>query len=320
MSLKDVLTSRIGEIFENINLPEQPAGLYDPIRYTLQSGGKRLRPTLLLAAVAAFGADLEKAKNQCVGIELFHNFTLIHDDVMDNSDVRRGQMTVHRRWNANTAILSGDAMLTLATQYMSRCDSSVLPRVLDVFNRVALEVYEGQQLDMDFEREQTVSVREYLHMITLKTSVLLGGALKIGAILAGADEASSEALYRYGIDLGIGFQLQDDYLDTFGDPLIFGKALGGDILNEKKTWLMITAKAEDPSGRLNEALTGSLNEDDKVRVVTEVYRDLGLDKRIRRLITEYSEKALSHLADLKITAESREFFEELARRMADRMH
>lgn len=320
MSLKETLDKCVTDIFDNIVLPEEPAGLYDPIRYCLQSGGKRIRPTLLLAGVSAFGGDLVAAVNQCIGIEIFHNFTLLHDDVMDNSEVRRGQMTVHRRWNANTAILSGDAMLTIATQYMANCDTGRLPDVLDTFNTTAMQVYEGQQMDMDFERRNEVSVEEYTEMIKLKTSVLLGGALKIGAILADASHEDARAVYNYGIDLGLGFQLRDDYLDTFGDPLIFGKTLGGDILNEKKTWLMITAMAEDTTGELKDALSGKYNEDDKVHIVTEVYRRLNLDKRILDLIKRYSESALRHIEKTRITAEARLYFEELAHRMAERMH
>lgn len=320
MDIREILDRNITEMFDNISLPQRPAGLYDPIRYTLRSGGKRLRPSLLLASVIAFGGDPEKARSQCIGIEMFHNFTLLHDDVMDNSDVRRGQLTVHRRWNANTAILSGDAMLTLATRYIAECSPEQLPEVLSTFNSTAMKIYEGQQLDMDFEEQETVTVDSYIEMITLKTSVLLGGALKIGAILAGATKEDAEAIYNYGINLGVAFQLRDDYLDTFGDPLIFGKELGGDILNDKKTWLMITALSEDTSGRMRDALDSKYKEEGKIAVVTEVYRELGLDTRVLSLISRYCEEANRSLEGITMREDARKYFTELTGRMAERMH
>ena len=319
-SLSKELDNLISDWFENLELPKQPAGLYNPIRYAMTSGGKRLRPTLLLAAVKAFNGNLESARNQCIGIEMFHNFTLLHDDVMDNSDVRRGQLTVHRRWNNNTAILSGDTMLTIATQCIAECPSGVLPRVLETFNTTAIQVYEGQQLDMDYEERKDVTVDEYLEMIKLKTSVLLACALKIGAILAGADEIDTDALYEYGIKIGLGFQLRDDYLDTFGDPLIFGKQIGGDILNEKKTWLMITAQNEDKDGKLGKALNESANEDEKVQNVTAIYKDLNLDSRILDLIRLYSEEAIQIAEKLNITSEAKEYFISLANELINRSH
>ena len=320
MNIQDKLDQYINEIFENLNFPDTPAGLYDPIRYSLASGGKRLRPILLLASTIAFGGDVETAVNQCIGIELFHNFTLLHDDVMDNSEVRRGQLTVHRRWNANTAILSGDTMLTLATMYMSKCNARLLPEVLRIFNKTAIEVYEGQQLDMDYEKEKHVEIEQYLEMIRLKTSVLLGCALQLGAVLAGASPSDVENIGKFGIDLGIGFQLRDDYLDTFGDPLIFGKNLGGDILNDKKTWLMITALNEDSDGKMQRIFSEAANEEEKVARVTALYKEFNLDKRILELISKYSNQALEHLSKVNITAEARNYFERLALTMADRTH
>ncbi|MCH5219518.1 MAG: polyprenyl synthetase family protein [Muribaculaceae bacterium] len=319
MILTEKISELITEWFANISYPSEPSGLFDPIEYTLRSGGKRLRPALLLAAVNAFGGDMQSVRNQCIGIEMFHNFTLLHDDVMDNSDVRRGQPTVHRKWNENTAILSGDTMLTLATQYICDCPDNKIRQILDTFNTTALEVYCGQQYDMDFENRSDVSVEEYIEMIRLKTSVLLGCALKIGAIMSGADSKSTDAIYNFGVNLGLGFQLRDDYLDTFGDPLIFGKHLGGDILNDKKTWLMIMASNEDTSGVMEKALQGRYEENEKISKVTETYRILQLDKRILELISHYSNLAVRELESLQISSDSKRYFIELIDTLETRM-
>lgn len=320
MLLNDKLSNRINEWFDSLIYPTNPSGLYEPIEYSLRTGGKRIRPTLLLAAVEAFGGNPDSVRDQCLGIEMFHNFTLLHDDVMDNADVRRGRPTVHRRWSANTAILSGDAMLTMATQLIGNCADKHLRKVLDIFNTTAMEVYEGQQLDMDFEERNDVTVDEYIEMIRLKTSVLLGCALKIGAILADADDKDAEALYKYGIYLGLGFQLRDDYLDTFGDPLIFGKEIGGDILNDKKTWLMITARDEDKTPTMRHALEGKYNGHYKIERVSEIYRKHELDKRILDLIRHYSDLAVKTLDDLEISMDARRFFINLADTLVERMN
>ena len=230
VTLKEI-SALIDQGIASLPVSAKPEGLYGPIRYTMESGGKRLRPTLLLACAAACGGDISKSLPQALGLEMFHNFTLLHDDVMDNAEVRRGRPTVHRRWNRNTAILSGDAMLTLASQLMSDCDGAILPEVMRLFNKTALEVYEGQQLDMDYESRLDVTIPEYIEMIRLKTSVLLACACRMGVLTAGGSQKLMEDLYEYGEALGIAFQLQDDYLDTFGDPMVFGKETGGDILN-----------------------------------------------------------------------------------------
>ena len=246
----DFYSDHIEAAIAALAYPKEPAGLYAPVKYTLEGGGKRIRPTLLLASADAFGVSPEAVTSQAVGIEMFHNFTLLHDDVMDNADVRRGRPTVHRRWNNETAILSGDAMLTMASMLMGRCPADHLERVLELFNHTAMEIYEGQQYDMDFERRTDVTVSEYMEMIRLKTSVLLACACAIGAVMGNAPEEAVNAMYAYGEKLGLAFQLRDDYLDTYGDPAIFGKEIGGDILNEKKTWLCVL--------RLRESLTRSL--------------------------------------------------------------
>lgn len=321
MTTYDTLPDLINEAITSLNLPENPAGLYEPITYTLASGGKRLRPTLLLATMKALGSSPKNGINQAIAIEMFHNFTLLHDDVMDNSDVRRGRPTVHRKWSDNTAILSGDAMLTLATQLLARdCPDSKLGKVLNLFNNTAMEVYEGQQLDMDFEERADVTVDEYVEMIRLKTSVLLACACKMGAILAGASDAVADAFYTYGLKLGLGFQLQDDLLDTFGDSLIFGKHIGGDILNDKKTWLLITACAEDTTDTMRRALQGDFEGAEKIERVRSVYQSLGLDKRIRELVNQYADQAILALDGVTLDDTSREYFTGLAHTLTDRQN
>ena len=317
VTLKDI-SALIDEGIAGLRIPQEPAGLYDPIRYTMQSGGKRLRPTLLLAAAAACGADIRRVLPQALGLEMFHNFTLLHDDVMDNADVRRGRPTVHRRWNANTAILSGDAMLTLATRLMCDCDPAQLPDVMALFNKTALEIYEGQQLDMDYENRLDVNIPEYIDMIRLKTSVLLACACRMGVLVAGGPEKLMNDFYDFGESLGLAFQLQDDYLDTFGDPLVFGKETGGDILNEKKTWLWISACAEDTSGVMERAIAGEYNETDKVDKVRQVYRELGLDSRIIDLIQVYSRMAIDALSRTGLSRDKLEIFFDLTRSLATR--
>jgi geranylgeranyl diphosphate synthase type II len=312
------LSDYINTEIERLPYPASPANLYEPIKYTLAAGGKRLRPTLLLSVVSALGGDVERAKHQALGIEMYHNFTLLHDDVMDKADLRRGRQTVHRKWDENTAILSGDAMLTMATQLVCDCDIKHLKPVVELFNKTAMEVYEGQQYDMDFEKRNDVTVDEYVEMIRLKTSVLLACACKMGAILADADAATTDAFYEYGLTLGLGFQLQDDYLDTYGDPLVFGKQIGGDILNDKKTWLLITACAEDRSGDLARALNGEFEGQQKIEVVRNVYNSLNLNERINTLVAAYADKEIAALNKVNITDDARIYFTSLAKKLNDR--
>ena len=319
VTLKEI-SALIDQGIASLPVSAKPEGLYGPIRYTMESGGKRLRPTLLLACAAACGGDISKSLPQALGLEMFHNFTLLHDDVMDNAEVRRGRPTVHRRWNRNTAILSGDAMLTLASQLMSDYDGAILPEVMRLFNKTALEVYEGQQLDMDYESRLDVTIPEYIEMIRLKTSVLLACACRMGVLTAGGSQKLMEDLYEYGEALGIAFQLQDDYLDTFGDPMVFGKETGGDILNEKKTWLWISACNEDETGVMEKAIAGKYNEDDKVRNVREVYRRLKLDTRIVDLIQVYSNLALDALSRTGLGHEEKEILVGLTRSLATRVN
>ncbi len=312
------LQKLIQDCLDSMSFPANLPGLYEPISYTLQAGGKRLRPLLVLAACKACGVNPEEAINQALGIEMFHNFTLLHDDVMDRAETRRGRPTVHTKWNTPTAILSGDTMLTLATQLVSRCPDEKLPEVLGLFNRTAIEIYEGQQMDMDFESRSDVSVMEYIDMIRLKTGVLLGCAVAIGAIMGHASSQTVRALYDFGVKLGLAFQLQDDYLDTFGNSATFGKTVGGDILNDKKTWLLIMAQAEAPA-EVNRWLCAERTPE-KIEAVTEIYRRLDLHNRIHQLIEEYTVSALDSLAEASLPAQASQWFEELISGLTNRIN
>lgn len=305
--------SIIEDGLKQLQLPSKPEGLYEPIAYTLQGGGKRLRPTLTLAVAHALGANPADVLPQALAVEMFHNFTLLHDDVMDNADMRRGRPTVHIRWNERTAILSGDAMLTLANRLVRR-DTTPEKAVAaaSLLDRTAIEVYEGQQLDMDFESRSDVTVNDYLEMIRLKTSVLLGCACRMGAIMAGAPESVANHLFRFGELLGLAFQLQDDYLDTYGDPIIFGKEIGSDILNDKKTWLSITALNEDATGTLAHEIIAPSNETEKVRRVRDVYDTLRLGTRCHALIDSYVDEAIRALHEARLPHQAEQFFIELA--------
>lgn len=257
--VQEVENSLSAQKFDN-----QPAELYEPMAYILSLGGKRLRPALSLAACELFGGEAQKALMPALGVEVFHNFSLVHDDIMDEADIRRGQATVHKKWNRDIAILSGDAMLVKAYQYIAQVDATILPAVLACFSQTALEICEGQQRDMNFESREDVSQAEYIEMIRQKTAVLLGAALKIGALCGGADEKSADSLYQFGIDAGLSFQIQDDLLDAYGDPKKVGKKPGGDILQDKKTLLMIYTKELDPVGFKSLSQSTFVNEESKV--------------------------------------------------------
>lgn len=314
----DEYLALVNQAISNLQLPERPSGLYDPIRYTLDCGGKRLRPVLTLAACEAMGKEPMTVIHQAIAIELFHNFTLLHDDVMDNADVRRGRSTVHRRWNTNTAILSGDAMLTTSTMLLSIKSGEHLASALDLFNGTAMNIYEGQQYDVDFEDRMDVTVDEYMEMIRLKTSVLLGCACGMGALMADADFESQVAFFNYGVNLGLAFQLQDDFLDTYGNSETFGKAIGGDIINDKKTWLLITALKEDDTNTVKELIGKNDNPDEKIKRIRDVYDSLNLPDRIHELIRAYIDTAIASLDQLNIPPEAREFFIDLALKLANR--
>lgn len=312
-------TKDLLKIFEHslaeISFPSKARDLYTPIEYTLEPAGKRLRPMLCLKACEAFSGDPLKALNQAMAIEMFHNFTLIHDDVMDRSDTRRGKPTVFAKWGSTQAILSGDALLTIATQKAAEAPADKISDVLKVFNRTALEVYEGQQLDMDFENRDDVTTDEYLEMIRLKTSTLLGASCMIGAIMGGADPEQANAMYRFGETLGLSFQLRDDWLDTFGDPKEFGKPIGNDIRNRKKTYMFIKAQEMEPH-KMVEAYKG---DDAKlVERVTALYEDLGVDKSCDRLVMQFGYEAINCLEAAKITNHADKWFISLAQTLIHR--
>ena len=315
----DAYARLVNEWINNYTVPSSPQGLYEPIIYMLSGGGKRIRPTLLCAAAHAYGLNPDDVKKQAIGIEMFHNFTLLHDDVMDNADVRHGVPTVHKKWDERTAILSGDTMLTLATCAIADVTQiNLLPSILALFNKTAIEVYEGQQLDMNFETMSAVSEADYLEMIRLKTSVLLGCAARMGAMLANANDDYCKSMYDYATAMGIAFQLKDDYLDTFGNQLTFGKAIGGDILNNKKTWLWIDSYNCDPEKvKIAYSIT---DPSEKISNVTNLYRELGSDVRCMNLVENYTDKAISYLEEAGLSTEAYNFFKGLALKAISRTH
>ena len=311
----------VNQAIAAIPYPASPDQLYEPIAYHMALGGKRVRPVLTLMACDAMGGDSALAIDAALGLEMFHNFTLLHDDVMDNADVRRGKPTVHCRWNDNTAILSGDTMLTIATQYIARTANW---QVMDLFNKTAIEIYEGQQWDMDYENRNDVSVDEYINMIRLKTSVLLGCALKTGALIADADEQQANLIYEAGVNMGLAFQLRDDVLDVWGNPETFGKEIGGDIMNNKKTFLLINTM-QLAQGDDADELRHWLNDqyairDDKVRGVTSLYERLGVRQLAEDAITHYNDRAVAAFSQLKISDDDKSAFIALANRLSGRKY
>lgn len=313
---------KVNDAVGSIIYPEEPKGLYEPIAYTMSLGGKRIRPSLVLMASDAFGKNAHKALAPSLGLELFHNFTLLHDDVMDKADVRRGKPTVHVKWNANTAILSGDAMLTMATQYIAKAPIEVLGEVMNLYNKTAMEVYEGQQYDVDFESRIDVTVDEYINMIRLKTSVLLGCACKMGAIIGGASVEDAQRMYRFGEYMGLAFQLQDDMLDVYGDEKTFGKAIGGDIMNNKKTFMLIKAfelaQGSDHAELVNWINAVNPDRVEKVAAVTDIYTRTGAKLAAEQLIEQYSAKALLTLEDINIDDDSKVAFKAFAEMLMKR--
>ncbi len=286
-----------------------PKNLYEPVIYTLNLGGKRIRPVLLLIAHSLYDEQLMKAMPVALAIELFHNFTLLHDDIMDNADLRRNRNTVHIEYSNNSAILSGDAMSILAYEYLNKCQSENYREIFDLFTNTALQVCEGQQFDMDFEKRTDVTVDEYLNMIGLKTAVLLAASLKLGAILANAPLEDCELLYRFGYNLGMAFQLQDDLLDSFGDTANFGKKIGGDIVANKKTFLMLTAlelAKGDTLANLYQLIENkpSSNED-KIERILSLYKELNIESHTKNKIAFYYDSALNCLENLSLTTSNK---------------
>ena len=303
----DELLQKVNAFIDSLAYDRQPSSLYDPIKYVLSIGGKRIRPVLMMLAYNLYREDPERILMQAVALETYHNYTLLHDDLMDNADMRRGHQTVHRRWNANKAILSGDSMLVLAYERMQQCDARHLPQVLSLFTETALEIGEGQEYDMAFETRNDVTEDEYIEMIRLKTSVLLACAVKMGALLADAPEADVTNLYKFGEQLGLAFQLQDDLLDVYGDPRVFGKAIGGDITSNKKTYMLINAVNRADAAQRAELLrwieVRDFDRDEKVRAVTALYDQIGIRQLCEEKINHYFEQARQTLDAVNVADE-----------------
>ncbi|WP_345951877.1 polyprenyl synthetase family protein [Mucilaginibacter sp. PAMB04274] len=314
-TLKD-LQLLIEEAVNDLSYPTDPAELYDPITYILSVGGKRMRPALLLMACDLFGGDVRAAVQPALAIEVFHNFTLVHDDIMDNAPLRRGKVTVHEKWNPNVAILSGDVMLVEAYKLIMQVEDSILRDVLKIFSNTAVGVCEGQQLDMNFEQVEHVAIEAYLNMIKLKTAVLLGGALKIGALIGGASKADADLLCTFGEQLGTAFQLQDDILDVYGDPEKFGKQVGGDIISNKKTYLLIKALELAGSNEIEE-LNHWINRDDfdaaeKVKAVTNIYNQLNIRMYAEQAMQDFANKAFEALDQISLSNDRKQYLRDFA--------
>lgn len=302
----------------------QPRHLYEPIEYVLSLGGKRIRPTLMLLAYNLYREHPEDILMPACGIETYHNYTLLHDDLMDQADLRRGHETVHKRWDANTAILSGDSMLVLAYQRMAQCRPDKLKEVIDVFTQTALEIGEGQQYDMDFEKRDDVTEDEYIEMIRLKTSVLLACALKIGAILGDASAEDADNLYRFGEKIGLAFQLQDDFLDVYGDSKIFGKAIGGDIVSNKKTYMLINAfnraNAQQRAELERWTQLKDFDRQEKIDAVTALYNDMGINRLAQDKMATYYEESKKYLAAVHVPTETKRELTAYAQQMMKRTY
>lgn len=306
----------INEGLRNIKFPEKPADLYEPIQYLLSIGGKRLRPALTLLSAEMFDCEAHTALPTAMAIEVFHNFSLMHDDIMDKAPLRRGKATVHEKWNTNTAILSGDFMLIQSYQFISQNDPEVLPSLLSVFNRTAAEVCMGQQFDMDFEKSIDINITDYIGMIRLKTAVLIGASLQLGAIVAKTKDANAKLLYQCGENLGIAFQLQDDLLDVFGDSTKFGKQVGGDILENKKTFLLLKAlelaNEEDRHEIISWLNKTDFKPSEKIASIVNLYNKLNIQSYIKQEMKKYTDMAFSALAEIPIEEKRKEPLRRLA--------
>ena len=307
MYTSEELLKKVNEALDNLVYDRQPASLYDPIRYVLSIGGKRVRPVLTLLSYNLYKDDPLSIMSQAIGLETYHNFTLLHDDLMDHADMRRGHETVHKKWDANRAILSGDTMLLQAFERVEECDPTKLPDVFKVFIQTTLEIGEGQQLDVEFETRNDVTEDEYIEMIRLKTSVLLACACKVGAIMAGASAEDTDNLYKFGEKLGLAFQLQDDLLDVYGNPAVFGKNIGGDITSNKKTYMLLNAfNRATPAQR--EELTKwveakDFDRNEKVAAVTKLYNEIGIRKLCEQKMEQYYQESLVYLAKVNVSDE-----------------
>lgn len=320
----EILSKQFTEYFNIRHFPTEPATLYEADEYFLSLGGKRVRPVMCLMANELFDEINKDAWPVAAAIELFHNFTLIHDDIMDKAPLRRNQPTVHAKYGESTALLAGDVMLIVAYDYLNKISNDYLHKVITLFNRTAKEVCEGQQLDMDFEKQEVVKMDEYLRMIELKTSVLLAASLQLGAILGGAGQSNQEHAYAFGRNLGIAFQIQDDYLDAYGDPAKFGKQPGGDIMANKKTFLMIKALESANATQLKELKrlmqAGSASSEDKVARVLSVFDDCGVNKWAAGLKEKYITEAFEHLEEMAVVSTRKEPLRQLAHFLVQREH
>lgn len=325
MTIENHIDNSIWELFDNLRFKEEPTGLYDPLRYMMEIGGKRIRPRLCLLAYSLYKSDFDESiLSPAAAIEVFHSFTLIHDDIMDKADVRRGVPTVHRKWDDNTAILSGDVMSIESYRLISKAPAEVLPKALELFSKTAAEVCEGQQYDIDFESSNSVPMKDYLKMIGLKTAVLIACSAKMGALIAGASEKDCELLYRYGYDLGLAFQIADDWLDTYADPEVFGKAIGGDIINNKKSWLMTRAfeKIGDRRSELLDAMAMPVSteeeKEEKIATVKTIYAELGVGEEAKQEIVRLHSQSLAHADALNMPSEKYGLLENYAKKLLGR--
>lgn len=314
----------VNQELNEINFIVEPSHLYAPIQYVIEIGGKRIRPALLLFCCQMYSNEGRKSLDAAFAVEIFHNFTLLHDDIMDNAPLRRNKPTVHEKWDANTAILSGDAMMIKSYQYLANTEPSILPQVLALFNKTALQVCEGQQFDMDFESDPDVAESDYIKMITLKTAVLLAASMKMGALIGGAPEKEAQLLYDFGINMGILFQLQDDLLDVYGNPDQFGKRVGGDIVSNKKTFLLLNALNRSKGNQRKELedllLDGDVAPEVKVEKVVAIYDALNIKELTQQKMDEYHLKAIKCLSDLTVDEEYKEELVNFASNLMKRMH
>lgn len=324
MKTADELLTQVNAFLDALPYERTPKSLYEPIRYVLSMGGKRIRPVLMLLGYNLYKEDTDKILMNAIALETYHNYTLLHDDLMDQADLRRGHETVHKKWDSNTAILSGDSMLVLAYERMAQCDSRHLADVLRLFTTTALEIGEGQQYDMEFETREDVREEEYIEMIRLKTSVLLACALKIGAILADAPAEDADNLYKLGEQIGLAFQLQDDYLDVYGDSKVFGKKIGGDITSNKKTFMLINAFSHANEAQRQElekwVNVKSFDREEKIAAVTRLYNEIGIDKMAQAKIAYYFEQSKKYLDAVQVPAERKEELQKYAQRMMKRKY
>lgn len=324
MKTAEEILAMVNDFLANLPYDRKPYSLYEPIKYVLSMGGKRIRPCLMLMSYNLFQENPEKILMNAIALETYHNYTLLHDDLMDNADLRRGHETVHKKWDANTAILSGDSMLVLAYDRMAQCDAKHLPQVLKLFTTTALEIGEGQQYDMEFETRNDVKEEEYIEMIRLKTSVLLACALKIGAILADASAEDADNLYKFGEQIGLAFQLQDDYLDVYGDTKVFGKAIGGDITSNKKTFMLINAfnhaNAEQRAELQKWVDAKDFDRNEKVAAVTRLYNEIGIDKLAQEKIAYYFEQSKKYLDAISVSEERKQVLAQYAQKMMKRQY